>query len=40
MLAVVSFLKLLERVSLTAFAWYRMGLAAVFWAYMSWIGFA
>jgi len=38
MMAVVSFLKLLEKVSLTAFAFYRMGLAAVFLAYMAWIG--
>lgn len=38
LLAVVSFLKLLERVKLAPFAYYRFGLAAVFWLYMYYIG--
>lgn len=38
MLAVVSFLKLLEKVRFTTFAYYRFGLAAVFLVYMIWSG--
>ncbi|GIQ69882.1 undecaprenyl-diphosphatase 3 [Xylanibacillus composti] len=39
-LAVVTFLKLLHRVKLTTFAYYRFGLAAVFWLYMSYTSLA
>jgi undecaprenyl-diphosphatase len=35
LLAVVSFLKLLEKVKLSSFAYYRFVLAAVFWLYIS-----
>lgn len=34
-LAVVTFMKLLHRVKLTTFAYYRFALAAVFWLYLS-----
>jgi undecaprenyl-diphosphatase len=35
LLAVVSFLKLLEKVKLTAFAYYRFGVAGLFWFYFT-----
>ncbi|MDP5275078.1 undecaprenyl-diphosphate phosphatase [Chengkuizengella axinellae] len=38
LLAVVSFLKLLEKVKLSSFAYYRFILAGVFWLYMVGIG--
>ena len=38
MLAVVSFLKLLQKLKLSAFAYYRFVLAALFWIYMSTVG--
>jgi undecaprenyl-diphosphatase len=38
LVAVVSFLKLLEKVKLTPFAYYRFLLAAVFWLYLSYTG--
>ncbi|NBI28234.1 undecaprenyl-diphosphate phosphatase [Chengkuizengella marina] len=38
LLAVVSFLKLLEKVKLSSFAYYRFILAGVFWLYMVGVG--
>lgn len=35
LLAVVSFLKLLEKVKLSAFAYYRFGIAGLFWFYFT-----